>query len=103
MERSLTDTLVMIAELPIAAGRMDAFLDYTVPNLAVSRAAPGNLQFDILLDEARPDTVVFYEVWTSAAAQRAYMAWRTDAGDLTTLMGFLAGPPTFTALRAVAA
>jgi quinol monooxygenase YgiN len=95
------DTLVMIADLTIAPGRMKDFLAYTLPNLAVSRAAPGNRRFDMLLDDARPDRVLFYEEWDSAAAQRAYMAWRTEQGDLTTLLSLLAGPPGFTALRPV--
>jgi hypothetical protein len=30
------------------------------------------------------------------------MAWRVQAGDLTTLMTFLADQPKFTALRSVA-
>jgi quinol monooxygenase YgiN len=103
MMHATTDTLVMIAELTIAPGKLDMFLDYTVPNLAVSREWPGNLQFDMLIEADSPQTIRFYEVWESAAAQQAYMAWRVQAGDLTTLMGFLSAPPTFTALRSIAA
>ena len=62
---------------------------------------PGNIEFDILVDETRPGQVLFYEVWESAAAQQAYMGWRVQAGDLTTLMSFLAAEPRFTALRRV--
>ncbi len=66
------------------------------------RGYAGNIEFDILIDEARPNTVLFYEVWESLEAQQAYMAWRVGAGDLTTLNSFLAGEPKFTALRSVA-
>lgn len=103
MTPTCTDELVMIAELTLAPGQRDAFLAYTVPNLAVSRAAPGNLGFDMLLDPERPDTVLFHEVWTSAETQQAYMAGRTAAGDLTRLLSYLAAPPRFTAWRRVAA
>lgn len=103
MKHALADTLVMIAELTIQPGKRDDFLDYTVDNLALSRAAAGNIAFDIMIDEARPDQVLFYEVWESLAAQQAYMAWRVERGDLTILMSFLAGEPRFTALRRIAA
>lgn len=68
----------------------------------ISRSSAGNMAFDILIDESRPDTVLFYEVWESAEAQKAYMAWRVQRGDLTTLQSFLAGEPKFTALRSIA-
>lgn len=102
MKHRLADNLVMLAELPIKPERRDEFLKYTVENLEISRSARGNITFDILLDEARPDQVLFYEVWQSAEAQQAYMAWRIQRGDLAILLSFLAGEPKFTALRRIA-
>lgn len=103
MKHALADTLAMIAELTIQPGKREAFLDYTVENLELSRSAAGNIVFDILIDAARPDCVLFYEVWESAEAQQAYMAWRIERGDLTLLMSFLSDAPKFTALRRIAA
>lgn len=102
MKHALADNIIMIAELTVREDRVDEFLDYTVGNLAVSRSYPGNIEFDILVDETRPGQVSFYEVWESAEAQQAYMGWRVQAGDLTTLMSFLAAEPRFTTLRRVA-
>lgn len=102
MRYELTDTLVMLAELTVKPEKRDEFLDYIVENLEISRSAAGNIAFDILIDEERPDRVLFYEVWTSAEAQQAYMAWRVERGDLTGLLSFLAGEPKFTALRTIA-
>lgn len=102
MTDTYADGLVMLAELQIKPGEREAFLDYAVENLKLSRSAVGNLAFDILIDESNPETVLFYEVWESAEAQQAYMAWRIERGDLTTLMSFLAGEPKFTALRSLA-
>ena len=102
MKYPLFDKLVMIAELAIKPEKIEEFLDYTVTNLELSRAAAGNIEFDILIDEARPNIVLFYEVWESPEAQQAYMAWRVERGDLTILMSFLAGEPKFTALRSIA-
>ena len=102
MKHTFADKLVMLAELTLIPEKRDEFLDYTVENLEISRSAAGNITFDILIDETRPHVVLFYEVWESAEAQQAYMAWRVQRGDLTTLMGFLAGEPKFTALRRIA-
>lgn len=102
MKYPLTDTLVMIAELAIKPEKLDEFLDYTVANLEISRAAAGNITFDILIDEKQPNQVLFHEVWESPESQLAYMAWRVERGDLAILTSFLAGEPKFTALRSIA-
>jgi quinol monooxygenase YgiN len=102
MKHAFAENLVMIAELTVRADRIDEFLDYTVKNLSISRSYPGNIEFDILIDETKPGQVIFYEVWESAEAQQAYMAWRVEEGDLTKLMALLAGEPRFTALRRIA-
>ena len=101
MTRTIDDKLVMLAELAIKPEMQDEFLDYTLENLALSRSAAGNIEFDILIDEARPNQVHFYEVWESAEAQQAYMAWRVQRGDLTILMTFLTSEPKFIALRRI--
>ncbi|MBX7482038.1 putative quinol monooxygenase [Qipengyuania qiaonensis] len=101
MTTQFNDRRVMLAEFPIKSEKRDEFLQYTTENLALSRSAAGNIEFDILIDEARSDQVFFYEVWESAEAQRAYMAWRVERGDLNILMTFLAGEPKFTALRRI--
>lgn len=102
MNHVFIDNLVMIAELKINPEKLAEFLAYTMENLTISRSYAGNMAFDILIDESRPDTVLFYEVWESAEAQKAYMEWRVQRGDLTTLQSFLAGEPRFTALRSIA-
>ncbi len=101
MKYTFADTLVMLAELTIQPEKRDEFLNYTVENLEISRSAAGNIAFDILIDETRPNQVIFYEVWESAEAQQAYMAWRVERGDLTILLAFLADQPKFTALRRI--
>jgi quinol monooxygenase YgiN len=103
MKHALAANLVMIAELTVKEDRLDEFFDYTVENLPISRSYAGNIEFDILIDEVTPSRVIFYELWESAEAQRAYMAWRLEAGDLTKLMSLLVAEPKFTALRAIAA
>lgn len=96
------EKVVMIAELPIHPEKRAEFIDYTIANLELSRSAKGNIAFDILTDENHPNQIVFYEVWESAEAQHAYMAWRVERGDLDVLLSFLAGEPKFTALKSYA-
>ena len=103
MQRALVDNLVMLAELTVKPDKLEEFLAYTADNLKLSRAYPGNIAFDILIDETQPDKVIFYEVWESPKVQQDYMAWRIHAGDLTKLLSFLAGEPKFTSLRSIAA
>jgi quinol monooxygenase YgiN len=102
MKHTFCDNLVMLAELAIKPDRLEEFLNYTVEDLKVSRSYPGNIAFDILLDEAEPHVVRFYEVWVSPTAQQAYMAWRVRVGDLTKLLSFLADTPKFITLRSIA-
>ncbi len=78
VRHTFADKIVMLAELTIKPEKIDAFLDYTVDNLPKSRSYPGNVQFDILVDQTSPLKVVFYEVWDSHEAQQAYMAWRVQ-------------------------
>ena len=102
MKHAFVDNLVMLSELTVKPDKIEEFLHYTVDNLKLSRSYPGNIAFDILIDENEPYKVIFYEVWESPKAQQDYMAWRVQAGDLTTLLSFLAGQPKFTALRSIA-
>jgi quinol monooxygenase YgiN len=102
MKHALVGNLVMLAELTVKPDRIEDFIDYTVENLKLSRSYPGNVEFHILIDEAQPHKVIFYEVWESSRAQQDYMAWRVRAGDLTILLSLLAAEPKFTALRGIA-
>lgn len=103
MKHPYADNVVMLAELTVKPDRLEEFLDYTAANLTICRSYAGNLAFDILINEAQPGAVIFYEVWTSPQAQQAYMAWRVQAGDLTKLLSYLEKEPKFTALRSIAA
>lgn len=103
MTHALADHVTMIAEFSIKPDMREKFLDYTVENLKSSRTFPGNIAFDILVDESRPQTVLFYEVWETAEAQRAYLAWRARDNGFATLFSYLDGPPKFNAFRRVEA
>lgn len=103
MGNLIASVLVMIAEFGVEPERRDEFVEFALENLELSRTYEGNIAFDILLDETRPDVVVFYEVWESAEAQQKYMAWRIGKGDLDKLQAYLTAEPKFMSYRRVEA
>lgn len=54
-------------------GQEQVLLDACLAAVAPSRAEPGNLFFDVLVDDARRE-VVFYEAYVDEAAFQAHMA-----------------------------
>ncbi|MEM7523657.1 MAG: hypothetical protein AAF360_07880 [Pseudomonadota bacterium] len=42
---------------------------------------------------AETKTVTIYEEWDKIESQQAYMAWRTERGDIATLVSMLREPP----------
>ena len=99
MNQKQSKQIIMVAKLEVQPGKLEAFLEYIVPNLTLSRSAKGNIRFDVLMGEVHKGAVVFYEEWESPEAQQAYLAWRVERGDLTRLMSYLSGAPEFTSYR----
>ncbi|MEM7547916.1 MAG: antibiotic biosynthesis monooxygenase [Pseudomonadota bacterium] len=48
-------------------------------------------------DESK--TVTIYEEWDRIESQQAYFAWRTERGDIDTLVGMLREPPKVEVLK----
>ncbi|MDR1999448.1 MAG: antibiotic biosynthesis monooxygenase [Frankiaceae bacterium] len=61
-----------------------------------TRAFPGCVSIDTLIDAADPAHVVVYEVWDSAEADAAYRAWRATPAGASSLGSVLAGAPSLT-------
>ena len=74
--------LVVHVDIAVVAGQEDAFLAATQLNAAASRAEPGVVRFDVLVDREDPAHVVLVEVYRDADAAAAhkqtshYAAWR---------------------------
>jgi quinol monooxygenase YgiN len=67
-------SFVVIPEFEVRPGCMEAFLAAAGEDARRSVVdEPGCLQFDVMLVEDRPDTVVFYEVYESRAAFDAHL------------------------------
>jgi quinol monooxygenase YgiN len=61
-----------------------------------TRAFPGNIRTDVLIDEADDAHWVIYELWESVEADEAYRAFRAGEGKLTEVPNLVAAPPVKT-------
>lgn len=92
-------TVMIVWEMQVSPAKRDEFVAMTAQSVDASRQYDGNLQFDILVDEARPDTVVFIEKWASEDIRQTYMAWRAETGGIEQLQAYLTAAPKITILR----
>ncbi len=49
--------------------------------------------------DAPSKTVIIYELWDKVESQQAYMAWRTERGDIDKLVSMLREPPQIEVLK----
>lgn len=64
----------LIISLQIRPERRAAFVEALLATVAPSRAAPGNLGFDVYEDINDPNALVIVERWTAPAAHEAHLA-----------------------------
>jgi len=64
--------------------------------LADTRAFPGNLGTDVLVDENDEAHWLIYELWESVEHDEAYRAFRAGEGKLTEVPALVAAPPVKT-------
>lgn len=67
--------------------------------LAVTRAFEGCISCDVLVDEDDATHYLVYELWTSAAADAAYRAFRATPEGKSRLGEILIAPPTLTKFK----
>jgi quinol monooxygenase YgiN len=89
----IASIFVLIVELTVVPDQRDEFLEFVHDNLALSREYEGNIQFDVLVSDDRPDTVTFVERWESKEAFETYWAWREETGAVEGLVSYLTEPP----------
>lgn len=88
-------SITALLDLQLKPGLQDEGYRVTHEVLADTRAFPGCLRVDIMIDVTDPLHVLVVEVWESAAADAAYRAWR--AGDGASNLGtVLDAAPTLT-------
>jgi autoinducer 2-degrading protein len=74
--------IVTIVSVRVKPGTQAAFIQATVRNHEASVEEPGNMRFDVLQDDADPESFVLYEAYATKEAAAAhketahYLAWR---------------------------
>jgi (4S)-4-hydroxy-5-phosphonooxypentane-2,3-dione isomerase len=80
--------IVTIVSVRVKPGTREAFIKATVRNHEASVREPGNMRFDLLQDEADPESFVLYEAYATkenASAHKEtahYLAWRDEVAGM---------------------
>lgn len=93
-------SVFVIAEFPVHAEQVDAFLDTLRTALVDTRAFEGCEVIDTYVDVDDPGRVILWERWPTKEHHRRYLAWRRESGTGEVLVPFLAGRIGFTYLAA---
>ena len=95
----MTMTQTVFFEFQLKSDDLDAARAAVHTTLDQTRAFAGSLHVDVLVDDADPTRMIAVELWETADAHTAYLAWRGTPEGAATLGAFLAGRPvtrTFT-------
>ena len=68
-------------------------LEGTMKAILPDTAARDGAELISAASDAKSKTVVVYELWDRIESQQAYMAWRTERGDIDKLVSLLREPP----------
>ncbi len=68
-------------------------LEGTMKAILPDTAARDGAELISAASDASSKTVIIYELWDKIESQQAYMAWRTERGDIDKLVSLLREPP----------
>ena len=85
-------SVVVMLTLKAAEGRFEELAGMMKAILPDTAARAGAELIRAAADPAT-GTVTIYEEWDKIESQQAYMAWRTERGDITKLVSVLGAPP----------
>ena len=88
--------VTVILELKIKPESITDARDVFRRALTDTRAFPGNLGIDVLVDENDEGHWLIYELWESVEHDEAYRAFRAGEGKLTEVPALLGAPPVKT-------
>lgn len=91
--------LVMTVELAVIPDKRDELVAATVELAPQVRAMAGNRSFDVLVDEKRPDVVIYLERWDSAEQQAKFYEWWVAKGMTEKLRPFVTAAPKVTTFK----
>jgi quinol monooxygenase YgiN len=84
----------VLLEVQLKADSLEAGYAGVHDTLVQTRAFPGAISLEVLIDHTDPARIVVIETWESTEAHDRYTAWRaSDEGAPTKLVAVLAGAP----------
>lgn len=89
-------SVTVVLELKFKPESVAAARDLFRRALVDTRAFPGNLRTDVLVDENDESHWLIYELWESVEHDEAYRAFRAGEGKLTEMATLVAAPPVKT-------
>jgi quinol monooxygenase YgiN len=89
-------TVTAFLEFTVTPESLDAAAAVIHDTLEQTRAFPGNLGLEVLVDAEDPAHFVVRELWESMESDDAYRAWRATDEGKSNLGSILAGAPTLT-------
>jgi heme oxygenase (mycobilin-producing) len=95
-------TVTAVLELALLPASVTDGLSVLRDTLRVTRAFPGCLGVEILLDADDATHVLVIERWTSLDSDAAYRAWRATPDGASQLPTVLASPPRLTKFTSAA-
>lgn len=85
--------VIALLDLQLRADSLDTAMDVLHQTLTATRAFPGCLAVEVLVDSNDPAHVIAYETWESAQRDQAYREWRASPDGASKLGPVLAAPP----------
>ena len=86
--------VTVIIDLQAQPGRADEIESFVKSIVPDTRTFDGCQDVTMHQNQDDPDLLVIQELWESRAHQEKYLAWRTERGDLATIVDMLADAPS---------
>jgi len=87
-------SVMVVVELPAQPDKAEDIVSFISAIVPDTRTFDGFEGITLHRSQDDPDHLLLLEAWESRAHHGKYLAWRTDRGDLATIVGMLAGSPT---------
>lgn len=87
-------SVIVLLHIPFDESKADEYKAALKSMLPDTRARKGALKIHLMEDKDQPADVVVYEEWETRGDHEAYMAWRTERGDMDALAGMLRDKPS---------
>jgi len=88
-------SVIVIANLSVKEESLEELKEYFKKILPDTRSFEGCLGVQLYQSQESPTKLTIHAKWTSEEAQKRYMAWRMETGELDKLTPMLSEPPSF--------